>query len=80
MKRGPGKDCLDMNLLEQAKELGANIHFGSNPNNSIPIHVNATGPKTASALVTGIKFNTDHENSYHMAFGGEIAKDFTHIF
>lgn len=76
VKRGPGKDCLDMNLLEQAKELGANIHFGSNPNNSIPIHVNATGPKTASALVTGIKFNTDHENSYHMAFGGEIAKGF----
>lgn len=76
VKRGDSKDCLDISLFEQAKKSGVNIYFGSNPDQSIPIHINATGPKTASALVTGIKFSTSHENSYHMAFGGQIAKGF----
>jgi flavin-dependent dehydrogenase len=76
VKRGDTEDCLDISLFEQAKKSGVNIHFGSNPDQSIPVHINATGPKTASAFVTGIKFSTSRENSYHMAFGGEIAKGF----
>ncbi|WP_406661596.1 NAD(P)/FAD-dependent oxidoreductase [Methanolobus sp. ZRKC3] len=76
VKRGSYEDCLDINLLEQAKKLGVNVQYNSNLDEKIPIHINASGPKTASALVKGIKFNTDHEDGYHMAFGDKIAKGF----
>ena len=76
VKRGSGKDCLDISLLEQAKELGVNINFGSKLDRSIPINVNATGPKKGNMLVKGIKFSTSCKNDYHMAFGEEIAKGF----
>jgi flavin-dependent dehydrogenase len=76
VKRGSGKDCLDISLLEQAKELGVNINFGYKSDRSVPIKVNATGPKKANMLVKGIKFSTSRKNDYRMAFGKEIAKGF----
>ena len=76
VRRGSSKGCLDTCLLEQAEELGVNIHFASMPEKEVPIKVNATGPKNATAFVKGIKFKTNCESGYHMAFGSEIAIGF----
>ena len=76
VRRGSSKGCLDTCLLEQAEELGVNIHFASMPEKEVPIKVNATGPKNATAFVKGIKFKTNCESGYHMAFGSEIATGF----
>ena len=76
VRRGTENGCLDTSLLKQAKDIGVNIHFNSNPNNNIPIHVNATGPKSVSGLVRGVKFMTKSADCYHLAFGENIAKGF----
>ncbi len=76
VRRGSSKGCLDTGLLEQAEKLGVNVHFGSKPGKEVPIKVNATGPKKATAFVKGIKFKTNSESGYHMAFGKEIATGF----
>ncbi|MBP1910129.1 NAD(P)/FAD-dependent oxidoreductase [Methanolobus bombayensis] len=76
VKRGTAIDCLDTCLLEQAKELGVNIYCGTKPDNNKQIHVIATGPEKGNILAKGIKFNTKRPDSYHMAFGDDIAKGF----
>lgn len=76
VKRGNCEECLDTSLFEQAQKLGVNIHLNSSPDESIPIHVNATGPKNKQILAKGIKFDTKHEDVYKMGFGSEIAKGF----
>ena len=76
VRRGSSKGCLDTGLLEQAEELGVNIHFASVPEKDVPIKVNATGPKNATAFVKGIKFKTNCKSGYHMAFGRKIATGF----
>jgi len=76
LKRGNCEECLDTNLCEQAQKLGVNIHFNSSPDESTPIHVNATGPKNKQILAKGIKFTTKHEDVYKMGFGSEFAKGF----
>lgn len=76
VKRGNFEGCLDTALFEQARQLGVNIHFGYKSDGKVPMHVNATGPKGANILARGIKFSTDREDGYHMAFGDDIARGF----
>ncbi|WP_340818132.1 NAD(P)/FAD-dependent oxidoreductase [Methanolobus sp. WCC4] len=76
VKRGTDSDCLDTCLLEQAKALGVNIHYGTIPEEDVPIHIVATGPVKGNILAKGIKFSTKKADAYHMALGSEIAKGF----
>jgi len=76
VRRGSSTGCLDTSLRKQAEELGVNIHMGSVPEEGVPVKVNATGPRNANILARGIKFDTDIEKSYHMAFGDDIARGF----
>jgi flavin-dependent dehydrogenase len=75
VKRGTDKDCLDMTLFRQARELGVNICHGTIPN-GINFDVVATGPATGNVLAKGIKFHTKRPDNCHMAFGSDIAKGF----
>ncbi|AKB19250.1 MULTISPECIES: NAD(P)/FAD-dependent oxidoreductase [unclassified Methanosarcina] len=76
VRRGSSTGCLDTSLHKQAEELGVNIHMGSVPGEGVPVQVNATGPRNANIFARGIKFDTDIEKSYHMAFGDDIARGF----
>lgn len=76
VRRGSKEGCLDVALLEQAKKLGVKIYFNYRQERELPVQVNATGPRNASGFVKGIKFNTNFENGFHMAFGKNIAKGF----
>lgn len=76
VKRGTDSDCLDTCLLEQAKDLGVNIHYGIMPKEEVPIHIVATGPEKGNILAKGIKFTTKKADAYHMGLGSDIAKGF----
>lgn len=76
VKRGSRQGCLDKALLEQAEKLGVKIYFNCVPDKQLPVTVNATGPRNPNILAKGIKFNTDFESGYHMAFGKDIARGF----
>ena len=58
VRRGSKEGCLDKALLEQAEKLGVKIHFNYRQEKELPVQVNATGPRNATAFVRGIKFNT----------------------
>jgi flavin-dependent dehydrogenase len=76
VRRGSREGCLDKALLEQAEKLGVKIYFNYKQERELPFEVNATGPRNATALVRGIKFNTSFESGCHMAFGQDIARGF----
>jgi flavin-dependent dehydrogenase len=76
VKRGTTNDCLDTCLLEQAMSLGVKIHYGTKPDTAKSIHVVATGPDKGNIFAKGIKFHTSRPDTYHMAFGDDIAKGF----
>ena len=76
VRRGSKEGCLDKALLEQAEKLGVKIHFNYRQERELPVQVNATGPRNATAFVRGIKFNTSSDSGYHMAFGQDIARGF----
>ncbi len=78
VRRGKKDGTLDKSLLDQARKIGVNVYFNSKVlDDSIPIHVNATGPKSSTmGLAKGIKFTTTSNDSYHMAFGVNIAKGY----
>jgi flavin-dependent dehydrogenase len=77
VRRGSKAGCLDVALLEQAEKLGVKVYFNCRQGRELPeIKVNASGPRDASAYVKGIKFTTEFENGFHMAFGPDLAKGF----
>ncbi|WP_407282186.1 NAD(P)/FAD-dependent oxidoreductase [Methanolobus sp. WCC1] len=76
VKRGTADDCLDTCLLNQAKNMGVKILYGTMPDENTPVHVIATGPEKGNIFAKGIKFRTNSPDNYHMAFGDDIAKGF----
>ena len=77
VRRGNEEGCLEMCLLDQARKVGVNVCFDCKVSDGdVCVHVNATGPNHVSGLVKGIKFTTKAHDSYHMAFGENIASGF----
>ncbi|WP_269848807.1 NAD(P)/FAD-dependent oxidoreductase [Methanosarcina horonobensis] len=76
VRRGGTEGCLDKALFEQAEKLGVKIHLNYKQENNLPAQVNAKGPRNANILARGIKFNTNLDCGYHMAFGKDIARGF----
>ncbi|MBE9581578.1 MAG: NAD(P)/FAD-dependent oxidoreductase [Proteobacteria bacterium] len=74
VRRGKEKRSLDTDLLKQATNLGAKVHFNSRMDDNI--HIDATGPKKRDILARGIIFSTKSVDSYHLAIGKEIAEGF----
>ncbi|MFV1993139.1 MAG: NAD(P)/FAD-dependent oxidoreductase [Acidiferrobacterales bacterium] len=64
VERGPGQHSLDTALLNQARDLGAEVRFNSRVKHLEGAGILATGPKAADAIAVGYHFDTDMDNGF----------------
>jgi len=73
VKRGPGPGTLDYALLQQARELGVEVHFNSRLQKVSRPAILATGPKAADAIAVGYHFETKMENGFWVICDDDLA-------
>lgn len=73
VERGPGPGTLDTALLEQAQQLGVEVHFNSTLRQVEGPAILATGPKTADAIAVGYHFDSDRDNGFWIIYDDNVA-------
>ncbi len=73
IERGPEPGSLDHALLEQAKELGVDVRFGSKLQRLQGSGILATGPRTADAISVGYHFESDMDNGFWVICDDSLA-------
>jgi flavin-dependent dehydrogenase len=71
--RGSRSGSLDMGLLKQAIEAGADVRFGDRATKLDGPTVLAIGPRVADAIASGYVFDTDRPDGSWIAFNNELA-------
>lgn len=73
VERGPGPDTLDTALLQQARQLGAEVHFNSRVQHIHGPGILATGPKAADAIAVGYHFDTRMQDGFWVICDDDLA-------
>ncbi len=73
VKRGPGDRSLDMALLDQARDAGAEVLLGQPAERARRGDIVAIGPRFADGIATGYVFSTTLEDQAHCVISEDLA-------